>query len=271
LATDAERVLGEAVGVEDEALPGRQAFWLRRLAVIRWKLGELDDASRLFGEAAGAYLLLGSPTDRETAAAARIEQSTVLMADGRTDDALRIIEGLIEPSDGFPEFQSLSAATRFSALESWQILLEKREEYERLHRATGLALELLDRSDETTDSYALAKTLVRRAKATAALDNNEAAVDLYEQAIRMFEEAGPVVSEGQLLDAMYKQALLLSKLGRLDDLATAFERLVARFGGRSEPWAQQIVVTARDWLESSYANRRPRRLSKSKLRRRGTR
>jgi hypothetical protein len=73
------------------------------------------------------------------------------MVDGRTGEALEVIEGLLEQSGGAPEFEGLTAARRLSALNVWQILLEKREDYERLYEAAGIALALLDPADPTTD------------------------------------------------------------------------------------------------------------------------
>jgi tetratricopeptide (TPR) repeat protein len=249
LAAETERVLAETANAEDEKVARRHAFSFRRLAVIRWKLGELDEAARLFGEAAAAYFKLDSSVDRETAAATRIEQSTVLMANGRTDEALVVIEGLIGQADGFPEFEELTAKTRRSALNGWQILLEKRNDHTRLYEAAGRALALLDPADPTTDRNILAQTLVTRAKAAEALGHREEAVEPYEQAIALFVAEGSRVDEGQLIDATYKQVQLLSTLDREDELAVAFDRIIALFGQRTEPWAQQLVKAARMWQE----------------------
>jgi tetratricopeptide (TPR) repeat protein len=249
LAADTERVLAETTNADDEKVARRHALAFRRLAMIRWKLGELDAAARLFGEAAAAYFKLDSPDDRETAALRRIEQSTVLMADGRTDESLGVIEGLIGPAEGFPEFEDLTAATRFSALESWQLLLEQLEDYERLYEAAGRGLALLDPSDPTTNRYALATTLVRRAKAAEALGHGGEAVEPYKQAIALFEAEGSSAAEGQLIEAVYRQVQLLAELDLDDELAALFERIIAVFGERAEPWARQMVKAARIWQE----------------------
>jgi tetratricopeptide (TPR) repeat protein len=248
LAAETERILAETANAEDEKVARRHAFSFRRLAVIRWKLGELNEAARLFGEASAAYFKLDSPVDREAAAATRIEQSTALMANGRTDEALVVIEGLIEQADGFPEFEDLKAETRRSALNGWQILLEKRNDHTRLYEAAGKALALLDPADPTTDRYMLAQTLVTRAKAAEALGHREEAVEPYEHAIALFVAEGSRVDEGQLIDAMHKQVQLLSTLDREDELTVAFKRILARFGERTEPWAQQLIKAARMWL-----------------------
>lgn len=249
LAAETERILAQTAIAEDEKVARRHAFSFRRLAVIRWKLGELDEAARLFGEAAAAYFKLDSPVDRETAAATRVEQSTALMANGLTDEALAVIEGLIETADGFPKFEDLTTETRRSALNGWQILLEKRKDNTGLYEASGRALALLDPADPTTDRYVLAQTLVTRAKAAEALGHREEAVEPYEQAIALFVAEGSRVDEGQLIDAMYKQVQLLSTLDREDELTVAFRRILARFGERTEPWAQQLIKAARMWLE----------------------
>jgi len=222
LAAEAEGALAETKSAEDEKGARKHAFWLRRLAVLRWKLGDLNEAAALFGESAVEYLGLDSPDDCETAAKVRIEQSTVLMADGQNDSSLRVIQGLTEGADGFPEFANLTAETRRSALESWGILLVKRDEFARLYEVSGIALGLLD----ATDRYELAKNLVRRAKAAEALGYGYEAVETYEQAIGLFEELGPSASEGQLLEAMHSQALLLSSLGRKDELPIVWERVL---------------------------------------------
>jgi tetratricopeptide (TPR) repeat protein len=251
LAAETERTLAETANAEDDKVARQHAFSFRRLAAIRWKLGELDEAARLFSGAAAAYFELDSPADRETAAATRIEQSTVLMADGRTDEALVVIEGLIKQADGFPEFKDLTAATRSSALESWQLLLEKRNDHERLYEAAGLGLALLDPADPATDRHALAETLVRRAKAAEALGHGDEAVEPYKQAIALFEAEGSRAAEGQLIDAVYRQVQLLSALDLDDELATAFKRILASFSERTEPWAQQLVAGAKMWLEAA--------------------
>jgi tetratricopeptide (TPR) repeat protein len=248
LAVETEHVLKETANSDEDNVVRRRAFSLRRLAVISWKLGELQEATRLFDEAAIAYSRLDSPLDRETAAAARIEQSTVVMADGNSEEALKIIERLIDQSGGFPDFENLSTM-RSSGLEGWLILLEERKDYEGLYTAAGTAIELLYPDDPTTDQYVLAKAVARRAKAADALGYGDEAVELYEQAIALLEAQDPSVADGQLADAIYRHALLLTTLGRENELTIAFERLVARFGTGTDPWARQLVDVARSWLE----------------------
>jgi tetratricopeptide (TPR) repeat protein len=258
LAAEAEGALAETKNAEDEKGARKHAFWLRRLAALRWKLGDLNEAATLFGESAEKYIGLDSPDD-ETAAKARIEQSTALMANGQNDASLRVIQGLTEGADGFPEFANLTAATRRSALAIWGILLQKRGEFARLYEVSGIALVLLDATDPMTDRYDLAKTLVSRAKAAEALGYGNEAAETYEQAIGLFEELGPSASEGQVLEAMHSQALLLSSLGRKDELTIVWERILRLFGERTEPSFQRVVKAARKALEVASGSPRTRR------------
>jgi tetratricopeptide (TPR) repeat protein len=248
LADEKQRLIDETAGSSSPQAADRHARALLTLAAVRHKLGELPEAEQLCDQAAIAFSEIGTPRAREFAAAARVEQAGLAMASGRSAEALGILERLIEQSGGFPRFERFPAM-RPGGLDVWLCLLEERADFERLYEAAGTALALLDPADPATDRFVLAKAAARRAKAAEALGYRDEAVDRYTQAVDLFEAEDPTIADGYLAPALCSLALLLATLGRADDLSAAFERIVARYIGRPEPWAQDVVAVARFWMK----------------------
>jgi tetratricopeptide (TPR) repeat protein len=284
LAAETERALGEIAAADGGNDAQKQAAELLRLAFVRFWLGEMREAERLYDECATAFWNLDSAPDREAAAVAWIMQTCLILADCRYDEALRHMEKLIHQSGGFPEFHRVPSMRSYG-LEIWLWLVQEAGDPSQLYSAAGTALALLDPADPNTDSFVITKAMVRRARTAATLGHAEEALELFEMAIARLEaevarepeetlaetvaraeavlyaatrlgrlerdkEEGLPEAHGFLLESMLRAAVLHANLEREQDADAAFERIVARFGERNEPWAQEAVTAAHAWLEA---------------------
>lgn len=100
----------------------RHANELLRLGELHVRLGENAHSERILDEAATAFCKLGSPSNRERAAAARVTQANLASVAGRFDDALAIIDGLVEQAGGFPKFEE-SPDARPLGIDTWLFAL----------------------------------------------------------------------------------------------------------------------------------------------------
>jgi tetratricopeptide (TPR) repeat protein len=251
LATETERSLAETANAADEKTARRHARNLLQLGVIRQRLGEFQEAVQRYDEGATASWNLEWSAGREFSAMARIAQAGALVADGRSDEGLRIIERLIEQFGGFPEFKTFTS-TRADGLSLWLVLLEEAEEWERLYEAAGIALALLDPADPTTDQAALTKAVLARATAAHELDFDEEAVETYEKAIARLEAEEPPRPGNDLAAAMSSVAVILTEMGREDEAAAAWARLFVRFKLPQRVMASndpKLEEAAGAWLE----------------------
>jgi hypothetical protein len=108
LAAETERAVAETyVPLNGEAAQ-RHANELLRLGEIRVRLGEDAEAERVLDEAATAFWKLGSSlSHRERAAVARVTQASLASVAGRFDDALAIIDALVEQVGVFPSSRNV--------------------------------------------------------------------------------------------------------------------------------------------------------------------
>jgi tetratricopeptide (TPR) repeat protein len=251
LAAHTERVLEETANADDPKLAARYALELFRLGQIRAQLGESQEAERLFDESAVANCKLDSPSTRESAAAARIMQSSLAMADGRNEEALEIIERMIEWFGGFPKFEGVPNGPAVG-IDLWLGLLAKAKDYERLYEASGTAIELLDPVGSRQERIILARALARRASSADDLGYRDEAVTTYEQSLAQFDRVDPPVAADDLLDhAIVRVPTLLSELGREEELPAAYARIVERLAGSKKLLARAAVIASRVWLRRS--------------------
>jgi tetratricopeptide (TPR) repeat protein len=249
LAAETERDLAEIAAAGDPRLAGRRAVTLHRLGGIRARLGEWEKAERLYDEAANTFWELGSPSERQFAAAERLSQSNMAMADGRYEQALEIIERLIEQFGGFPKLEGIPAQPAVG-LRLWLTLLEKLGDSERLYEATGVALALLDPGGSTAERGVLAMALAQRAGSADELGYTDEALELYEQAITSLEGVDQAGASEHLYHAILRVATLLGELDRTEEANAAFARIIERFNGNKGLQARAAVAVARAWLEA---------------------
>ena len=179
---------------------------------------------------------------------ATIRQSNMAMADRRVDDAVGIIDGLIERCGGFPGFLETSQV-RVAGLEAWLSLLDIAEDNLRLYDAAGAALTLLDPDGPPAEQKLITEALLRRAESADALGHEDEAAEAYGKAIARLEEASPAPT-GQLAECMLRHAVILGNLDRIEETSGVFARILDRFEISTEPWAKDAVALAQRWLEA---------------------
>jgi tetratricopeptide (TPR) repeat protein len=226
---ETERVVAQTTIALDQQTAQKHAGALLKLGELRARLDEPREAERAFDAAATAFWKSVSPSNRERAAFARIRQSSLAMADGRVDDALAIIDRLVEQFGGFPKFPELSEG-RPLGLGMWTLLLEMKEDYGRLYEVAGMALELLDPSGPTKERIEIARIAAKRANAAHELGRNAEAVEMYAQAIAGFKVEDPAVVGKELINATVKLTEVHTELGiedeSLAESLTAFKQVV---------------------------------------------
>lgn len=252
LAADTERAVAETAHSGDKETMRTHATELLRLGEIRFQLGELQNAEGLFERAAAAFWKSDFPFAREAAVMATIRQSNMAMVEHRFDDAVRIIDGLIEQCGGFPDFLETSQV-RVAGLDAWLSLLDIAEDNPRLYDAAGTALTLLDANGPPAEQKLITETLVRRAKTADALGNEEEAAEAYGKAIARLEAESPAAT-GQLAECMLRHAVILGNLDRIEETSDVFARILAQFDTSTEPWAKDAVALAQRWLEAAASD-----------------
>jgi tetratricopeptide (TPR) repeat protein len=250
LEVETVRILGELNSRDSTSDAEKHATELLRLAAVRQRLGEVREAERLYDESASALWTLGSPLEREAAAIARVLESGLATLDGRYNEALGIIDRLVDQSGGFPQFPTVPTF-RSDALLIWLWLLEEKGDAEKLYRATGTAIPLLNPSDHrASNRLVLALALTRRATSADQLGYADDAIEAYERAIAHCEAEDSEIAGGYLLEAMLRVAVVLGTLDREEETEAAFARVLERFGTSTEPSAMRAVEVARMWLEA---------------------
>jgi tetratricopeptide (TPR) repeat protein len=249
LAQETERVLTETSNGADPTAAQKHAKELFRLGEIHARLGEAQEAERLFDESASASLKLDEPVYLEVAAMARIRQSSLVMADGRFAEALEILDNLVEQHDGFPKFETF-VDMRSSGLEAWLWLVEEAGDNQRLYDAAGIALDRLDPAGSKQERVLIAEALVQRGRTADKLGYSDEAIEMYRNAVVRCEQEGPEVPDGYLLEATGRLAVLLARTDRDDEASTFFAQLIERFGTSAQPGAAEMVAGARLWLEA---------------------
>jgi hypothetical protein len=229
LAAETERVVAQTFVASSREVAQKHANELFRLGEIRARLGEHKKAERTFDQAATAFWALGSPLNREWAAMSRIRQSSVAADEGRFDEALAVIERMVEQFGGFPTFEQLPFS-RHTWLDMWMLLLEQAEDYERLYVVAGTSLELLDPAGSADERIVIARTAAKRANAAHVLGRNDEAVEMYEKAIAGFRVEDPAVVGKGLINATAKLTEVQTELGieseSLTESLTAFRQMV---------------------------------------------
>lgn len=229
LAAETERLVAQTFVAPSREVAQKHANELFRLGEIRARLGEHREAERIFDQAATAFWTLGSPLNREWAASSRIRQSSVAADEGRFDEALAVIERMVEQFGGFPTFEQLPLR-RHVVLDMWMLLVEQAEDYERLYVVAGTSLELLDPAGPTDERIVIARTAAKRANAAHVLGRNDEAVELYEKAIAGFKIEDPAVVGNELIHATAKLTEVQAELGieneSLTESLTAFRQMV---------------------------------------------
>jgi tetratricopeptide (TPR) repeat protein len=247
-AAEGERALREIPSAGNPKVAGRRAATQFQLARIRDRLGESREAERLFGEAATGFWELGSPSDRDFAAGARISQARIAMAAGRDKEALAILDRMVEQFGGFPTLENVPISPA-GALSVWLLLLERADDQKRLYDAAGVALEMLDPHGSARDHGAFGKALAWRARSADELGYTDEAVELYQKAITWLEQEEPNSDVDALLDhAVQRVAPLLDDLGRDEEAAAAYKRIIERFKAKKTFRSRAVVATARTYL-----------------------
>lgn len=256
LAAETERALDETANPGNEEDSLQHANKLLSLGEIRFQLGELPEAERLCEQSAAAFWKVDLPAGKLGAAAACIRQSTAAMADGRYDDALGIIERLVERCGGFPDFRDvpdfLGAAEimRVGGLGAWLLLCTLVEDDGRLYEAAGTALALLDPDASPAERDLVGQALVGRAKTADTLGHSQEAIEMYEKAIAWLEAEDPAKAGGRQAECLLRLAVVLGNLDRDEEATEVFARIATRFASNTEQWAQDAVAVARAWLEA---------------------
>jgi tetratricopeptide (TPR) repeat protein len=284
-----EHVFDEIANDSDRRDEIRHAIALLRTGNARAAAGDLTGADESLGESVAAFVATDTSLGKEGAAAARITQAITAIRGKRVDEALGIIEQLIEQFGGFPRFTVFSAMLA-PGLDTWLWLLEEIGDDQRLYDATGVVIERLGRDGTQLQRLTVAKALVRRARTGRQLGHAGGdAVNMYRDAIVFLEAwdatelAGAVATEieagvsaeraaqieagipgltvevgaevasalgGFLAEARLRVAVLLAELERDDEARAAFERIVATYADSKEPQLQSAVTAARMWLEA---------------------
>jgi tetratricopeptide (TPR) repeat protein len=251
-AQELERAL-EAMPIAANArnIARRRAATQFKLGRIRVELGQSREAESLFAQAASGFWELGSPSDRDLAAWARIRQAATAAEARRTEEALAILDKMIEQFGGFPTLDNVPSGPA-DALSMWLRLLEQTNDPRRLYEAAGVALAMLDPQEHAAFCTALAC----RAGSADELGYSEEAVTVYEQAIAWAEEEQPDLPIDAFLDhAMRRVAALLDDLGRDEEAAAAYRRLIERFKAKRTWRSRQVAVDARDRLTAIRGRR----------------
>ncbi len=246
LAQELERAL-EAMPIAANArnIARRRAATQFKLGRIRVELGQSPEAERLFAQGATGFWELGSPSDRDFSAWASIEQAGTAGGAGRTEEALAILDQMIERFGGFPTLDNVLSGPA-DALGMWLSLLEQTNDPRRLYEAAGVALAMLDPKEHAAFSTALAC----RAGSADELGYSDEAVEVYEQAIAWTEQEQPDLPIDAFLDhAVRRVAFLLDALGRDEEAAAAYRRIIERFKAKKTWRARKVVVDARATLD----------------------
>jgi len=248
LAVATEAVAEKTASAADEETTRRHALALLDLGRIRHRLGEAAEGERLFRESADLFWGLHTPFDADIAAVASLGQAALVMDDGRDRDALAIIERMITRLGGFPAMQ-MSPRGPASGLGIWMLLLDRAKKNARLYEASGIAMAMLEPPASAEARVVLGKAFAWRARSADTLGHTDEAVDMYQHAIARLEMEEPDESVTALLDhAVGRVAPLLAELGRADEAAAAFSRLIERLQTNKQAWARTAVIAARAWL-----------------------
>jgi tetratricopeptide (TPR) repeat protein len=244
-AAEGDRALREIPSAGNAKVAGRRAGTQYELGRIRNRLGESREAERLFAEAASGFWELGH---REFSALARFSQVNAAVVDGRTKEALTIMERTIEQFEGFPKLENTRIGAA-SGLSMWLWLLGKANDQKRLYEAAGIALGMLDPSGSTKERVAFGKALAWRARSADALGYKDEAAELYEKAIASLAREEPNETLDALLDdAISRAPQLLSDLERDEEAAAAYARTIERFETKKKLSARVTLAAARLWL-----------------------
>lgn len=251
LAAETEDELRRTASVDDPTAAQEHADQLSKLGEIRVRLGESREAERLLDESADAYLMLGSQEGRNGAAAARLRQAAAAAADGRTREALGIIERMIDQLGGVPTFAGIPDVPggpgqgTAAVVGLWLVLIEEVENYDRLYEAAGIAIPLLDPDGSTTERVVLGKAFVWRARAAEELGYTAEAVEFYEKGIAQLRGEASADTDGFLDASMLTVAALLSQLDRTEEASAAYERVATELKGDKKLLVRAGVLVSR--------------------------
>jgi tetratricopeptide (TPR) repeat protein len=248
LAREGERALKEIPSAGNLKTAGSRAATQFELGRIRDRLGYTREAERLLAAAAAGFWELGSPSDRDFSAVVRISQARTAMVAGRDKEALAVLDRMIEQFGGFPTLENVPIGPA-GGLILWLTLLERANDQKRLYEAAGVALGMLDPHGSARDREAFGKAFAWRARSADELGHRDEAVEQYEKAIAWLEQEEPNSDVDALLDhAVMRVAPLLDDLGRDEEAAAAYKRIIERFKAKKTVRARAVVATARAWL-----------------------
>ena len=244
-AAEGERALREIPSAGNPKIAGRRAATRLELARIRDLLGDSRAAQRHFAEAATGFWELGH---RDFAAQARISQARVAMGAGRYEEALTIMDQMVEQFGGFPIVESMPISPA-AGLSMWLWLLARTNNQRRLYEAAGIALGMIDPDRSARDHEAFGKALAWRASGADELGYTDEAVETYQKAIAWLEQEEPDSDIDALLDdAVPRVAILLADLHRDEEASAAHRRVIERFHTRKTVSARLVVKTSKAWL-----------------------
>jgi tetratricopeptide (TPR) repeat protein len=224
---------------------GRRAGTQFELGRIRDRLGDSRAAERHFADAATGFWELGH---RDFAAGARISQARAAMVAGRYEEALAILDQMVEQFGGFPSVESMPISP-VGGLSMWLWLLAKTKNRKRLYEAAGIALGLINPDRSARDHVAFGKALAWRASGADELGYTDEAVEMYQKAIAWLEQEKPDSDIDALLDdAVPRVAILLADLHRDEEASAAHRRVIERFHTRKTAAARLTVKTSKAWL-----------------------
>jgi tetratricopeptide (TPR) repeat protein len=260
MPTDREGLLRAADELEIRAaqpvLPGQQdaarghAIALFMLAEVRYRLGEKPEAERLVEQAAEYVVKDGKELSQRVAAGMRIRQASWLLNDGHARRALDVVERMIEEHGGFPKVEVIPV-TDAAGIELWLVLVKYVGDSERLYAATAVAMERLRSDGPSEERGVLRRAIAMRAATAQALGHLDEAAELYQRAIALFEREEFEADREYHDHAVTAVAPLLYDLGRKDEAAAAYRRIIDRLDDIKSLRARAQVITARAWLRSA--------------------
>jgi hypothetical protein len=162
------------------------------------------------------------------------------MSAGRDTEALAIMDQMVEQFGGFPAMESTSGGPT-AALCMWLHLLTEAND-PRLYEAAGVALGMIDPKDHLAFSTALAC----RTGSADALGDTDNVVEAYQRGIAWVEQEQPDLPMDAFLDrAVQRVAGLLYDLGRDEEAAAAYKRVIERFEAKKTWRSRKVVANAR--------------------------
>jgi tetratricopeptide (TPR) repeat protein len=192
LLTEDQRIVEETANADNARDAQIHANALFRVGEIHRRLGNLREAETILEASAGAFralAYLSDPQNEDWAAVAQMTQASLAVQGGRTEEGFAVMEQLMGETGVAPSFETMPEMRAF-ALELWEILLEDRDEPERLYEIAGIALAYLDPLSSPRERRMYAMATKRRADAAQKLGRQAEASETYERAITRLRAQG---------------------------------------------------------------------------------